>query len=108
MYKFIVFHYQKKNILFAKGKAGSAYAISDYYDIDPDLAIDVDSRMQEFESLIKRTHDNGMKFILDFVPNHVARQYHSIAKPSNVKDHGERYNNFYYYPNQSLVMGELL
>ena len=71
-----------------KGKAGSPYAICDYYDVDPDLATDVDKRMKEFEALIKRTHKAGLKVIMDFVPNHVARQYKSIAKPRGVKDLG--------------------
>ena len=57
-----------------KGRAGSPYAITDYYDIDPDIAVDVDARMAEFESLVARTHAEGMKIIIDFVPNHVARQ----------------------------------
>ena len=92
-----------------KGRAGSPYAIADYYDIDPDLAVDVNQRMQEFEQLVERTHKAGMKVIIDFVPNHVARQYHSICKPDGVKDLGEDddpekgfdpQNNFYYCPGQ--------
>ena len=55
-----------------KGNAGSPYAIKDYYDIDPDLADNVPDRMKEFESLVRRTHEAGMKVIIDFVPNHVA------------------------------------
>ncbi len=62
-----------------KGKAGSPYAIKDYYDVDPDLASQPEKRMKEFEHLIFRTHDAGMKVIIDFVPNHVARQYHSVC-----------------------------
>ena len=90
-----------------KGKAGSPYAICDYYDVDPDLAVNVDKRMEEFEALIPRTHKAGLKVIMDFVPNHVARQYHSIAKPKGVKDLGANddqsqgfnpQNNFYYCP----------
>ena len=72
-----------------KGNAGSPYAITDYYDIDPDLATNVKRRMLEFERLVKRTHEAGMKVIIDFVPNHVARQYKSIAKPDGIKDFGE-------------------
>ena len=88
-----------------KGKAGSPYAITDYYDIDPDLAVNVSLRMKEWESLIERTHKAGMKVIMDFVPNHVAREYHSICKPAGVRDLGEdddpnmhfsTRNNFYY------------
>lgn len=96
-----------------KGIAGSPYAIKDYYDVDPDLAVNVKQRMQEFEALIKRTHDNNLKLIIDFIPNHVARTYHSDAKPKNVKDFGEDddvskafslKNDFYYIPNQQFVV----
>ncbi|MDR0758488.1 MAG: alpha-amylase [Tannerella sp.] len=96
-----------------KGKAGSPYAIKDYYDVDPDLADFVPERMKEFEALIRRTHDAGMKVIIDFVPNHVARQYRSDAKPVTVQDLGEHdnvfknfdpNNNFYYLPGQTLVL----
>ena len=88
-----------------KGKAGSPYAITDYYDIDPDLAENVSLRMTEWENLIERTHKAGMKIIMDFVPNHVAREYHSVCKPAGVRDLGEdddpnmhfsTGNNFYY------------
>ena len=105
-----------------KGKAGSPYAITDYYDVDPDLAVDVRQRMREFEQLVERTHQAGLKVIIDFVPNHVARQYHSVCKPKKVKDLGETddtmmgfdpQNNFYYCPGQrfdpyfDLYHGEL-
>ena len=98
-----------------KGKAGSPYAITDYYDVDPDLATDVDSRMQEFEALVERTHKAGMKVIIDFVPNHVAREYHSVCKPEGVNDLGEgddvnmhfsTRNNFYYCWGQTLQLGD--
>ena len=88
-----------------KGKAGSPYAITDYYDVDPDLAVNVDGRMHEFEQLVSRIHHAGLKVITDFVPNHVARQYHSVKKPEGVRDLGEdddrnmgfsTANNFYY------------
>ena len=79
---------QKDHPAIVKGKAGSSYAIKDYYDVDPDLAESVPDRMKEFENLIKRTHHAGMKAVIDFVPNHVARQYHSDVKPTGVKDLG--------------------
>ena len=94
-----------------KGKAGSPYAITDYYDIDPDIADNVAERMSEFDDLVKRTHKEGLKVIIDFVPNHVAREYKSICKPKGVKDLGETddmgkhfdvNNNFYYCPNEPL------
>ena len=94
-----------------KGKAGSPYAIKDYYDVDPDMANSIPDRMKEFENLVKRSHKAGLKVIIDFVPNHVARQYHSDAKPEGVIDLGENddktvafgaQNNFYYIPGQEL------
>lgn len=94
-----------------KGRAGSPYAIKDYYDINPDLAVNVDKRIKEFEALVKRTHQAGLKMVIDFVPNHVARQYHSDAHPKGVKDLGEGddtslgfspNNNFYYLEGQTL------
>ena len=94
-----------------KGMAGSPYAIRDYYDIDPDIATSIPARMLEFERLVMRSHDAGLKVIIDFVPNHVARQYRSDAKPEGVCDLGEEddrsqafsaQNNFYYMPGEQL------
>lgn len=96
-----------------KGRAGSPYAIKDYYDVCPDLAVDVPNRMAEFEELIRRTHQHGMKVIIDFVPNHVARSYSSDNKPLGVRDIGidddkstafSPVNDFYYLPGERLVV----
>ncbi|MDR1456109.1 MAG: alpha-amylase family protein [Tannerella sp.] len=96
-----------------KGIAGSPYAIRDYYDVDPDLAENVSSRMAEFEDLIERTHRTGLKVIIDFVANHVARRYYSDAKPVTVGNLGRQddtfrrfapNNNFYYLPGQALTL----
>ena len=95
-----------------KGKAGSPYAIRDYYDVCPDLAVKVKNRMAEFEALVDRTHRAGLKVIIDFVPNHVAREYESDAKPEGVQDLGENdnpmmffdpKNNFYYITGQEFA-----
>lgn len=94
-----------------KGEAGSPYAIRDYYDVDPALAVNVDKRMKEFEDCVKRIHSKGMKVIIDFVPNHTARVYHSDSAPAGVKDFGaddditcyfRHSNNYYYIPNQQF------
>ena len=105
------FGIEKHNPYVTKGKAGSPYAIVDYYDIDPDIAVDVPNRMKEFESLVTRTHREGMKVIIDFVPNHVARQYHSDVKPVGIEDFGvgddpefffKATNDFYYITRQKF------
>lgn len=95
-----------------KGRAGSPYAITDYYDIDPDLAKDVPNRIGEFEDLVKRTHSAGLKVIIDFVPNHVGRQYSSDARPADAPadfgygDDTEMFfsplNDFYYITRQKF------
>lgn len=96
-----------------KGRAGSPYAVKDYYDVDPDLAVDVQKRMEEFEALVERTHEKDLKVIIDFIPNHVARTYVSDAKPTGVKGFGEDddktkafdpKNDFYYLPGSSFVV----
>lgn len=94
-----------------KGKAGSPYAIKDYYDVDPDLAVSIPDRLKEFKALIHRVHQVGMKVIIDFIPNHLARQYHSDAAPKGIFDFGvndrknwafSSQNNFYYLPEESF------
>lgn len=103
----------KDNPYVVKGIAGSPYAIKDYYDVNPDLAVDVRHRMAEFEALVARSHRANLKVIIDFVPNHVARQYRSDVKPEGVKDFGEGdhydqafhpQNNFYYLPNRKFLV----
>ncbi|MCS4306599.1 glycosidase [Rheinheimera pacifica] len=92
-----------------KGRAGSPYAVKDYYNVNPDLATDPANRLAEFEALIKRTHQHDMKVLIDIVPNHVARAYQSLSNPAGVTDFGAnddtsveyaRDNNFYYVPGQ--------
>lgn len=94
-----------------KGRAGSPYAVKDYYSVNPDLADDPANRLQEFEALIALTHKQGMQVIIDIVPNHVARNYQSSTKPKGVSDFGEhddtsveyaKNNNFYYVVGQDF------
>ena len=91
-----------------KGRAGSPYAVKDYYNVNPDLAVNAANRLQEFESLIARSHKAGLKVIIDIVPNHIARKYEGKSNPVGIKDFGadddvsveyKRDNNFYYIPN---------
>ena len=94
-----------------KGRAGSPYAVKDYYNVDPDLAENPLNRLQEFEALIERTHNIGLKVIIDIVPNHIARHYEGKSNPKGVQDFGandntkvaySKNNNFYYVVGQNF------
>lgn len=98
-----------------KGRAGSPYAVKDYYNVNPDLAEKVENRLTEFEALIERTHKAGLKLIIDIVPNHVARNYQSLTNPEGTTDFGAdddtsvQYhvnNNFYYNPGEAFNVPE--
>lgn len=98
---------------FVKGKAGSPYAICDYYDVNPYLADDPAERMGEFEELIRRTHEAGLKVIIDFVPNHVSRDYgkvtpvpgHPVLGADDDRSvHWKAENDFFYYPGEKLIL----
>ena len=100
-----------------KGRAGSPYAVKDYYNVNPDLAVNVENRLEEFKALIERTHKAGMKVIIDIVPNHVARNYQSLTNPEGVEDFGASddktvtynvNNNFYYNPGEEFKVPEFL
>jgi glycosidase len=81
------------NHAYVKGEAGSPYAIKDYFDVDPDLAVDVLKRREEFDELVKRTHNCGLKVIIDLVPNHLAREYMPDKISEKVNDFDE--NNLF-------------
>ncbi|WP_353779713.1 alpha-amylase family glycosyl hydrolase [Winogradskyella sp. 3972H.M.0a.05] len=98
-----------------KGRAGSPYAVKDYYNVNPDLAVDPANRLKEFEALIERTHNAGLKLIIDIVPNHVARNYQGLTNPDGVTDFGAEddtsvqynvNNNFYYNPGEAFKVPE--
>jgi glycosidase len=99
-----------------KGRAGSPYAVKDYYSVNPDLAMDPAKRMEEFKALLARAHQHGLKVIIDIVPNHVARHYQSLGKPAGVRDFGadddnslvyHKHNNFYYVPDQAFQLPDI-
>lgn len=100
-----------------KGRAGSPYAVKDYYNVNPDLAENVENRLQEFEKLIERSHNNGLKVLIDIVPNHVARNYQSLTNPEGVSNFGANdntkvqydvNNNFYYNPGEAFQVPDFL
>ncbi|MRX62771.1 alpha-amylase family glycosyl hydrolase [Maribacter luteus] len=94
-----------------KGRAGSPYAVKDYYNVNPDLADDPANRLAEFKALVKRSHEAGLKVIIDIVPNHVARNYEGKSTPEGLEPFGasddtsveyKRNNNFYYIPSEAF------
>jgi glycosidase len=96
-----------------KGRAGSPFAIKDYYDVNPFLADKPAERMQEFAAMLDRVHQADLKLVLDFVPNHLARAYYSDQKPADVVDFGQNdnkdlsfspSNNFYYLPGTQFTI----
>ncbi|MDF7823705.1 alpha-amylase family glycosyl hydrolase [Pontiellaceae bacterium B12227] len=96
-----------------KGRAGSPYAVKDYYNVNPDLAANPAKRFEEFQALIDRTHQHGMKVIIDIVPNHVARAYYSTTRPGcdfgihdDTDKEYQRNNNFYYIVDESFRVPE--
>ena len=98
-----------------KGRSGSPFAVKDYYDVNPFFATNPKNRIHEFEAMVGRVHKNELKVVMDFVPNHVARSYHSDMKPIGVKDFGEDddvtisfapKNNFYYLPGTQFQIPE--
>jgi glycosidase len=100
-----------------KGRAGSPYAVKDYYNVNPDLAVNPANRLQEFDDLIVRTHNAGLKLLIDIVPNHIARKYEGKSNPVGVRDFGadddvsveyKRDNNFYYIPNSHFEVPDIV
>jgi len=100
-----------------KGRAGSPYAVKDYYNVNPDLAVNPENRLEEFKALIERTHAVGLKVIIDIVPNHVARNYQSLTNPNGIEDFGANdnktvvydvNNNFYYNPGEAFQVPDLV
>ena len=85
-----------------KGDAGSPYAITDYFDVNPYLADNPAHRMEEFKDLVRRVHDAGLKLIIDFVPNHVARENVNFGADDDKSVHWAPENDFYYYPGEAL------
>jgi glycosidase len=94
-----------------KGIAGSMYAVRDYFDVCPDYAENPANRMADFEALVKRVHAAGLKVLLDFIPNHVARGYRSVVRPEEDFGNGDdqsrffaKDNHFYYLPGTQLTL----
>jgi glycosidase len=86
-----------------KGLAGSPYAIKDCFDVCADYALDPAQRLVELQAMIRRIHNHGLRVLIDFIPNHVARSYDSRVRPDlnfGAADDRTKFfdprNNFFY------------
>lgn len=107
------FGISRSNPVTVKGRAGSPYAVSDFFEIDPDLTIKPNNRWLEFSECCGRIHSAGLKVIIDFIPNHTARQYRNQNRWNLGTDLGQRddlskpfhpNNSYYYQTNEQLVL----
>ncbi|GFR35624.1 alpha-amylase family glycosyl hydrolase [Thermobrachium celere] len=75
------------------------YDVTDYKDINKEFGT-----MQDFENLINKAHENGIKVILDFVPNHTSSKHPWFEKALK----GDRkYKNYYIWSNKDTNLKEL-
>jgi glycosidase len=90
-----------------KGEAGSYYAIYDNWDVSAQSG-----SMADFEALIDRAHDAGLRVIIDFVANHTARMHRTDVLCKQHLDFGRqdrtdaffhRDNNYYYITDDSFT-----
>ncbi len=63
-----------------KGSLGSYYAVTDFTKVNPEFGT-----LEEFQKMVNTIHENNMKIILDFVPNHTGWDHVWI------KDHPDYY-----------------
>lgn len=89
-----------------KGRAGSYYAVRDYYDVSPDYADVPANRMAEFEALVARAHAAGLRVLIDFVPNHVARSYASVVFPDRDFGRGDARDMFFRNANNYFYLAD--
>ncbi|MFZ4682919.1 MAG: alpha-amylase family glycosyl hydrolase, partial [Terrimicrobiaceae bacterium] len=83
------------------------------FDVSPDYADDPARRLEEFQAMVNRIHQAGLKVIIDFVPNHVARSYQSSIRPQlsfGAQDDKTKFfradNNFYWLTPEAKPLGK--
>lgn len=91
---------------FLKGRAGSPYAIRDYFDVCPDYAVEPSQRLEEFRELVGRCHAAGLRVMMDFIPNHVARSYGSDVRPELSFGEGDKRDVFFDLDNHFFYLDE--
>ena len=70
--------------------ADFGYDVANFKDIDPIFGTIVD-----FDNLIARAHELGLKLIMDFVPNHSSEQHEWFNKSKMNKDAANQYKDYY-------------
>ncbi|HJV18329.1 MAG TPA: alpha-amylase family glycosyl hydrolase [Sediminibacterium sp.] len=58
-----------------KGSLGSYYAVADYTSVNPEFG-----SMKDFQQLVKRIHQKGMKVLIDWVPNHTGGDHRWLTE----------------------------
>jgi alpha-glucosidase len=71
--------------IFPSPMADFGYDISDYTGIDP-----LFGTMEDFDALVEAAHDNGLKVILDLVPNHTSDQHPWFAESRASRENPKR------------------
>ncbi|MDI3563894.1 alpha-amylase family glycosyl hydrolase [Bradyrhizobium sp. Arg816] len=71
--------------IFPSPMADFGYDISDYTGIDP-----LFGTMEDFDALLAAAHDNGLKLILDLVPNHTSSQHPWFVESRSSRDNPKR------------------
>ena len=71
--------------IFPSPMADFGYDISDYTGIDP-----LFGTMADFDALLAAAHDNGLKLILDLVPNHTSDQHPWFVESRSSRDNPKR------------------
>lgn len=75
----------------------AGYDISDFTDIHPDLGT-----LEDFDELVAKCHENGVRVMLDFIPNHTSDQHEWFQK-SRRREPG--YEDFYIWHPGELDKG---
>lgn len=79
----------------------AGYDVSDYEDVDP-----LFGTLDEFDKLIARSHELGIKVLIDLVPNHTSDQHKWFQAALSAKP-GDEERDYYHFKDGRGVAGEL-
>lgn len=82
--------------IYVSPQKDNGYDIADYYNIDP-----IFGTMEDFEDLLNKVHERGMKLIMDMVVNHTSNE-HKWFKEA-LKGEDNPYHDFYIWKKSNKV-----